>query len=361
MRSIAPGEELVYEWQADYAGVDVPLWDGARAPSHRERHDRDGHRRAGGRLPAADARVRVRPERVVPRPQGEPRPSRRRPAAAPPPTTSSSTASRTSTTTTRSRSRPATGPGLRPRRRPVHRQLVPRGGHDLRPGHQGRHPARAGNDGHWGAQAVDLSPAQGAIVEFTPTRGRAVPDGHPRVQLRRSRRPRAVPGRRRRSDQLSLPGARGRSPARPYLRKMATFEDVQRIALGPPEGRSSMTRGTASHPGGSCSTLPWLGCSSRKRARKTWVSSSSGLPTRWTRTLIGMDPRVFFTEPHFDGCAVDPGPPRPDRRGDAGEAHRRLVATRGAETPPRPHLASRRPVSWAGARQPRPPSNPAAA
>jgi nitrite reductase (NO-forming) len=25
----------------------------------------------------------------------------------------------------------------------------------------------AGNDGHWGSQAVDLSPAQGAIVEFT--------------------------------------------------------------------------------------------------------------------------------------------------------------------------------------------------
>ena len=37
----------------------------------------------------------------------------------------------------------ATGkrPGLRPQRRPEHRQLVPRRGHDLQHGHQGRRPA----------------------------------------------------------------------------------------------------------------------------------------------------------------------------------------------------------------------------
>ena len=27
----------------------------------------------------------------------------------------------------------------------------------------------SGNDGGWGSQAVDLAPAQGAIIEFTPT------------------------------------------------------------------------------------------------------------------------------------------------------------------------------------------------
>ncbi len=35
-------------------------------------------------------------------------------------------------------------PGLRPRRRAEHRQLVPRRRHDLRHGHQGRHPAGQG-------------------------------------------------------------------------------------------------------------------------------------------------------------------------------------------------------------------------
>ena len=57
---------------------------------------------------------------------------------------------------------------LRARRRPEHRQLVPHRGHDLRHGHQGgRHAWPRATPGTGASQAVDLSPAQGAIVEFT--------------------------------------------------------------------------------------------------------------------------------------------------------------------------------------------------
>ncbi len=44
-----------------------------------------------------------------------------------------------------------------------------------------------GNDGNWGSQAVDLAPAQGAVIELEGCRGRALPDGHPRLQLPGSR------------------------------------------------------------------------------------------------------------------------------------------------------------------------------
>ena len=65
-----------------------------------------------------------------------------------------------------------------------------------------------GQRGIWGSQAMDLSPAQGGIVEFTTRRGRALPDRHPRVQLRRTRRARPGPGRRRRPAELSRRMAR---------------------------------------------------------------------------------------------------------------------------------------------------------
>ena len=59
-----------------------------------------------------------------------------------------------------------------------------------------------GNEGSWGSQAVDLSPAQGAHRRVHDHRGRALPDRHPRLQLRRPRRPGPGPGRRRRSAEL---------------------------------------------------------------------------------------------------------------------------------------------------------------
>ena len=52
-----------------------------------------------------------------------------------------------------------------------------------------------GNEGSWGSQAMDLSPAQGGIVEFTTAEDGLYPDRHPRLQLRRARRARPGPGR----------------------------------------------------------------------------------------------------------------------------------------------------------------------
>ena len=60
-----------------------------------------------------------------------------------------------------------------------------------------------GNAGGWGSQAVDLAPAQGAIIEFTPGRGRDVPVRHPRVQPGHPRRHRDLLRRRWRPDELT--------------------------------------------------------------------------------------------------------------------------------------------------------------
>ena len=52
-----------------------------------------------------------------------------------------------------------------------------------------------GNEGNWGSQAVDLSPAQGAIVEMRFDEDGLYPMVTARVQLRRPRRARPLPGR----------------------------------------------------------------------------------------------------------------------------------------------------------------------
>ena len=84
---------------------------------------------------------------------------------------------------------------------------------DLRQGDQGGHPARPrGNAGGWGSQAVDLAPAQGAIIEFTPERGRDVPLRHARVQPGDPRRDRDLLGRRRRPDELTASRLNRRPP-----------------------------------------------------------------------------------------------------------------------------------------------------
>ena len=71
MRSIAPGEELVYEFTTDYAGVWMYHCGTAPGPApHRQRHVRHGHRRARRRAPPDRQRVLLRPERVVPRAAG---------------------------------------------------------------------------------------------------------------------------------------------------------------------------------------------------------------------------------------------------------------------------------------------------
>ena len=205
MRSIAPGEELLYEWTADYAGVWMYHCGTAPdAPPHRQRHVRHGHRRAAGRLPKVDKEFAIVQSEWYLGPQGKESDLDKAMAAAP-------------------------APGFRPlqrRRQPVPgrplkvgtgervrifvlerraRRSTVRSTSSARSSTRSRKEGIAlakGNAGNWGSQAMDLSPAQGAIVEFTTAEDGHVPDRHPCLQLRWAWRPRHAPGRRRRSDEL---------------------------------------------------------------------------------------------------------------------------------------------------------------
>ena len=69
---------------------------------------------------------------------------------------------------------------------------------------EGEYQLRPGpNQG--GAQALDLQPAQGGFVRVHPGRERPLPDRHPQVRQRRPGRPRPVPGRRGRPDRRRRP------------------------------------------------------------------------------------------------------------------------------------------------------------
>ena len=144
MTSIKPGEEKLYEWTADYAGV--WMYHCGTAPAlHHIANGMYGMVivEPKGGFAAGRPRVRPRPERVVPRPAGRagrPRPRRgRRPGAR---------LRRLQRRRQPVQGQPAQGrdrqarPDLRPRRRAEHRQLVPHRRHDLQHGHQGGHPAR---------------------------------------------------------------------------------------------------------------------------------------------------------------------------------------------------------------------------
>ena len=76
------------------------------------------------------------------------------------------------------------GPGLRPRRRAVRRQLVPRRGHDLRPGHQGGRQPPPRQHRWLGLTGRGPLPRPGRDHRVHPDRGRDVPLRHPRVQPR---------------------------------------------------------------------------------------------------------------------------------------------------------------------------------
>ena len=107
MTSIKPGEEKLYEWTADYAGV--WMYHCGTAPAlHHIANGMYGMVivEPKGGLPGRQG-VRPRPERVVPRPQGDTTSLTRHQPAPRPRTSWSSTASPTSTRTTRSRSGPA--------------------------------------------------------------------------------------------------------------------------------------------------------------------------------------------------------------------------------------------------------------
>ena len=86
---------------------------------------------------------------------------------------------------------------------------------------------------------------------------------------------------------------------------MATFEDVQRIASALPEAAADEA-GTAFRVDGKLFAWPWLERVDPKKAR---VPNLGVLNVRIASemdkdVLVGMDPSVFFRDPHFDGYAA---------------------------------------------------------
>jgi hypothetical protein len=83
---------------------------------------------------------------------------------------------------------------------------------------------------------------------------------------------------------------------------MATFEDVRRIALALPDVTANEA-GTEFRVDGKLIAHPWL---ERVDPRKGRIPNLEVAVVRVAAeadkdVLIGMDPAVFFTEPHFDG------------------------------------------------------------
>ena len=168
MRSIAPGEQLVYEWRADYAGV----WMYHCGTSPTLHHIANGMfgmvivEPADG-LPAVDAEFAMVQSEWYLGPQGEPVSLAKAAAAAPAPDyvvfngVANQYAENPIQVDTGDRVRVFVlnaGPSIDSSFHVVGTifSSVTKEGVQLAPG----------NDGSWGSQAVDLSPAQGAIVEF---------------------------------------------------------------------------------------------------------------------------------------------------------------------------------------------------
>ncbi len=183
MTSIKPGEEKLYEWTAEYAGV--WMYHCGTAPAlHHIANGMYGMvivETEGG--PAAGRPgVRHRPERVVPRSAGQgDRPARRPTAGAPAPdfVVFNGVANQYKDNPIQVGDRRA-GPDLRPRRRAEHGQLVPHRRHDLQHGHQGRHPPRAGQRRQLGlarrstsrprrARSSSSRPPRTASTRWSPT------------------------------------------------------------------------------------------------------------------------------------------------------------------------------------------------
>jgi nitrite reductase (NO-forming) len=168
MRSIAPGEELVYEWRADYAGV--WMYHCGTAPAlHHIANGMFGMvivEPAEG-LPPVDAEFAVVQSEWYLGPQGEPASLAKAGAAAPAPDyvvfngVANQYADNPIEVGTGERVRVFVlnaGPSIDSSFHVVGTifSSVTKEGIRLVPG----------NDGSWGSQAVDLSPAQGAIVEM---------------------------------------------------------------------------------------------------------------------------------------------------------------------------------------------------
>ena len=168
MRSIAPGEELVYEWRADYAGV--WMYHCGTAPAlHHIANGMFGMvivEPADG-LPSVDAEFAVVQSEWYLGPQGEPASLSKAGAAAPAPDyvvfngVANQYADNPIQVGTGERVRVFVlnaGPSIDSSFHVVGAifSSVTKEGVHLMPG----------NEGSWASQAVDLSPAQGAIVEF---------------------------------------------------------------------------------------------------------------------------------------------------------------------------------------------------
>ncbi len=243
MVEIKPGETFTYTFTADYAGV--WMYHCGTAPAlHHIANGMFGMVivEPKGGLPKVDKRVRLRPERVVPRRPGragrlrEGQPDGRRR-----PTSSSSTGSPTSTRTTRSRSTTGgrvrvfvldAGPNIDSSFHVVGTifDTVTKEGIQLLPG----------NAGGWGSQAVDLSPAQGAIIEFTPAEDGMYPFVTHAFNFVGARCDRDLRGRRRRPQELASSPASSPAvtfPGRPPV------NHVRRVdAGGAPSGAASAGR-----------------------------------------------------------------------------------------------------------------------
>ena len=217
MTSIKPGEEKIYEWTADYAGV--WMYHCGTAPAlHHIANGMYGMvivEPKGGFKPVDHEFAFVQSEWYL-GPQGDVTDLTKAAAGAPAPdfvvfngVANQYKDNPLKVETGKSR------PGLRPRRRAQHRQLVPHRRHDLQHGHQGRHPADAQERRPLRLAGRGPVAGTGRDHRVHDRRGRPLPDGHPRLQLRRPRCPGPLPGRRRRPQELARrSGRRSRGPIR---------------------------------------------------------------------------------------------------------------------------------------------------
>ena len=202
MTSINPGEEKIYEWKADYAGV----WMYHCGTSPALHHIANGMygmvivEPSGG--PAARSTTSSRSSRASGTSARRARPPSLTKAAAAAPAPDFVVFNGVANQYLDNPIEVGTGERVRVfvlERRPEHRQLVPRRRHDLRHRDQGRRPAASRQRRQLRLPGRRPVAGAGRDRRVQDARGRPLPDGHPRLQLRRPRRAGPLPGRRRRS------------------------------------------------------------------------------------------------------------------------------------------------------------------
>ena len=187
MTSIKPGEEKLYEFTADYAGVWMYHCGSRTRPfSTRQRHVRHAHRRAEGRIrPGRRGGFFVQGEWYLRRASRATSELEKAASAVTRRRTSwSSTALPTSTRTTRSRCRPGSGFGSScstPGRTSTAAFHIDRD--DLQRRDQGGNRAHADNEGGLGLPGRRPLARAGRDHRTLAAGGRALPDRHARLQL----------------------------------------------------------------------------------------------------------------------------------------------------------------------------------